>query len=281
MSRILTIWILCLAGLISCAKKPDEAPPLAQLQAETAAIITPAVVEIRAAVQTAKDEAVPELPRMVDPVPLAELRLDPEYEKQLEIDRLATALIVRWEITSEKTYIRKYQGVICPGGASGPTRGIGWDDGHQTPRDIATAWFMHPQLDRITPASGQVGEAKCRAYRIGNRDIVTPYPMAEKVFKGSSLPAYCRGAERTYGAWIRSMSAGVNAALCSVQYNRGGQTVGPRNIEKRNIRDKCSIVKTAQCVADELVSMCRLWAGTKISQGLCDRRKDEARVALL
>ena len=65
----------------------------------------------------------------------------------------------------------------------------------------------------------------------------------------------------------------------SLVYNRGASMAGPRNAEKRAIRDVCLPAGDTQCVATELRAMCRLWAGTPNGPGLCARREDEARLA--
>lgn len=239
--------------------QPDPAQEirLSSLIAETA---VPAVV----AVQEVVEQIAPDIEPVADP--------------DAEFIACATKAIVRWEITSPKVYTKRYQGVICPGGASGPTRGVGWDDGHQTQRMISDAWFMHPQLERILPASGQTGEAKCRTYRSGARDVVTPYEMAEQVFSLSSLPAYKASARRAMGAKVfDALSPCAQAAWVATVYNRGAQMVGPRRTEMRVIADDCAPRKDYACMGTQYRSMCRLWSGS-IGPGLCARYEDMARI---
>lgn len=45
------------------------------------------------------------------------------------------------------------------------------------------------------------------------------------------------------------------------------------------IRDVCVPQRDVDCMAAQLVAQCRLWAGTPNGPGLCNRRKDEARLA--
>lgn len=257
--------LLLAAGLAASAPRAEPAAVLARPaqgpagQGAAAELATPAIVALRAQVQAV---VAPARPPSVDPA-LAEC---------------ATKLIVRWEVTSEAAYTRRYQGVICPGGASGPTRGLGWDDGHQTRAVIAQAWAMHPQLQRILPASGQVGEAKCAAYRATARDIITPYAMAARVFSESSLPTYAASARRALGAAaFDALSPSAQAAWVSTVYNRGAQMTGSRRSEMRAIRDRCAPTQDYACMAQQYRSMCRLWQGQSIGAGLCARYQDTAR----
>lgn len=235
-------------------------PPAAQLAVQET--IAPAVVAVREAVQE-----VVEPPRALAPAP------DPALEA-------AAALIIRWEVTSRAYYERRLLGVICPGGASGPTWGLGWDGGHQTVRDNRDAWQEHEHVERLALTAGAVGEARCRASRDGLADVRVPYPMAEQVFIRSALPRYIALAERKYGEALRNQTPGVRTALYSETYNRGGAIRGERGREQAFIRDVCLPARDAECVATQLRAMCRLWAGTPNGKGLCARRDDEARAAL-
>lgn len=193
---------------------------------------------------------------------------------------IATKLIVRWEVTSEAAYRKKYQGVICPGGASGPTIGIGYDLGHQTRATIAREWAGHPQLESLLEGSGVTGEARCAAYRAANRHVRVSYEDAQRVFQDSTLPAYTGAARRALKNGWGALPPGAQAANISLGYNRGWAMSGDRNREKRVIRDDCVPRNNRECNAHQLRAMCRIWAGTPNGPGLCARRNDEARVAL-
>lgn len=43
--------------------------------------------------------------------------------------------------------------------------------------------------------------------------------------------------------------------------------------------DECVPRRDLECLAAQLVAQCRLWVGTPNGHGLCNRRKDEARLA--
>lgn len=191
---------------------------------------------------------------------------------------MATGLIVRWEVTSPAVYERRYQGVIWPGGSSGPTWGVGYDGGQATRIDIRRDWEPHPQADRLETTSGVAGQAARDRVGAGEwRGVLTPYPLAESVFQAASLPSYTASARRAFPGF-EELPCGAQAALTSIVYNRGGQMEGDRRLEMREIRDRCVPAGDTACIAHEVESMCRLWPTTP---GLCARRKDEARTARL
>lgn len=237
-----------------------EAVPL---QADLAEIAFPAVVSARETVQA-----------VVPPTPLPPIG----DERFIEC---ATNLIVQWEISGPTVYMRKYEGVIWPGGASGPTWGIGYDGGHQTRATISLDWRAHGAVARLSDTAGVVGQPARDRVRGGEwRGVVTPYPYAAQVFGDSTLPTYTAAARRAFGPPFDQQPATTRCSLVSLVYNRGGQMGGDRRREMRSIRDTCLPAADAACVARELVSMCRLWAGTPNGPGLCARRKDEAATVL-
>lgn len=198
--------------------------------------------------------------------PLPPLPVDPAID-----------LITRWEVSGQANYNKKLTGVICPGGASGPTAGIGYDFGHQTQTEIRRVWGWHPEVERLATASGKVGAAKCVAWRNDNRDIRVTWDEARRVFAGDSLPKYRRLAERALPG-LKNQSPGHNSGLTSIGYRRGWSMEGERNREKRVIRADCVPASNSECSAAQVVAMCRIWAGTPNGKGQCNRSNDEARV---
>lgn len=210
----------------------------------------------------------------------AELPSQPATAGRSGLDPAAVEFVVRWEVGSEAQYVRKYQGVICPGGASGPTIGIGYDLGTQTPADIRAAWGWHPDVDRMTTASGQVGTERCAAWRAGHRDILVGYDDAMRVFASHDWPRYTAMASRAYRNGWSVLTPHHQGGLTSNGYNRGFTFIGSRRTEMREIRDTCVPGNDAPCTADQLRASCRVWAGTKNYDGLCGRRKAEAYFSL-
>lgn len=187
--------------------------------------------------------------------------------------------LVRWEVSSQQQYLRRWQWPIWPGGASGITYGIGSDGGHQHRSTILREWAMHPQVERLAMTAGITGEA-ARLALPRFRDIATPWPMAVHVLEAYSIPRYWAAARRAYGRQIDRAPAGVQCALLSEVYNRGESMAGSRRIERRHIRDQCLPAGDAECVARQLEASCRVWAAdARLGPGLCARRRHEAHLA--
>lgn len=242
----------------------QESPPPSSLQTEIAQYTVPAVVAVREAVQSV-------------PVPIPE----PVISNTVACDEQTTALIVRWEVTGKATYTRKYRGVIWPGGASGPTWAVGYDGGHQTRHTIASDWVQHDAVTRLQDTSGITGTtAQIRVKRGDWTGITTDYPYALQVFSEATLPSYTAAAKRAFGKDFVSLPCGARSGLTSLVYNRGGQMTGSRRTEMRHIRDVCIPANDMKCIAHQLEAMCRIWNGTPNGQGLCLRRRDEARTTL-
>lgn len=195
---------------------------------------------------------------------------------QVEVSQASIDLIVRWEIGTREAYNRRYQWPIYPGGASGPTIGIGYDLGHQTPTTILNDWFHHQEKQRLSTGSGITGP-KSRDWNARHRDVLTPFDYAMQVFIDIGYPVYYLRAERAFGKSFSTAPEAVRGALTSLVYNRGGSMSGDRRREMRTIRDVCLPSSNWDCVAIQLESMCRIWKGTEVYTGLCNRRKDEAR----
>ena len=193
-------------------------------------------------------------------------------------DARVVAHIVKWEVSGERAYTAKYQGVICPGGASGPTWGIGYDGGHQSQATIRSDWSARQDVERLASTSGQTGASRCAASRAALRDVRVPYAQARKVFAEVSLPLWTGATRRTYPG-VEALGPLPEGAMVGNTYNRGTSMIGSRAAEKRAIRDECVPRRDLECMAAQLVAQCRLWAGTPNGPGLCNRRKDEARLA--
>lgn len=195
------------------------------------------------------------------------------------VAQCVSALLVRWEVSSEARYVARYQRPIWPGGASGITWGIGYDGGHQPRHIIVAEWWAHVERVRLSNTAGLVGQP-ARVALPGYRDIITPLPLAIDVLARSSIPRYAAQARQAYGRHLDTAPAGVQCALISEVYNRGPAMSGNRRIERRAIRDLCLPTGDAQCVARQLEASCRVWANDPLNgAGLCARRFHEARVA--
>jgi len=241
-----------------------RAPSIEGSQAAVSAAIAPAVVAVR--------EAVPTLPP--EPVlPVATATPAPTVYPG------AVDLIVEFEVSSPGYYGARLAGVYYPGGASGPTWGIGYDGGHQTSGVILRDWQLHEARERLAESAGVTGTVA--RDRIGDwQGISTPYRYAYRVFADVSVPEYHRRAQRAFGDALGNLPPPAEGALVSLVYNRGGSMTGNARREMRAIRDECLPAADVVCVARELRAMCRLWEGTPNGPGLCRRRDAEADLSL-
>jgi GH24 family phage-related lysozyme (muramidase) len=187
----------------------------------------------------------------------------------------AIALIVAFEVGSPELYRRKYQSPIYPGGASGPTVGVGYDLGHTLDSVIIADWEAHPHAARMATASGLKGEPKSLDWVRRHADIAVEWEMARKVFDQTSVVEHYRLAKRAFGPDFVLAPALCQGALVSVVFNRGASMQGPNRSEMRVIRDKCLPDGNMQCVADNIRSMARINAGTSIAKGIERRRNAE------
>jgi len=188
------------------------------------------------------------------------------------------ALVVAFEVVSPRYYRAHLLRPIWPGGASGATIGIGYDLGHQIAPVIRADWHAHARVEDLATAALIVGEP-ARAVVIGLRDIETPYPLAEQVFRESTLPRYWQATVRAFPG-IEELRPGARDALFSLVYNRGSAMAGSSRVEMRAIRDDCVPAVDYQCIADNILAMRRLWRGTAIEGGMNRRREAEAELVL-
>jgi len=265
--RLLLPVVLPLAG----CKPPERAveavavdpPPLPVLTADAAQSVTPVVLE-----------AVDAVSEFLPPPPPPEAAPEPAWVG------VAVPYIIRWEVTSPAVYSRRYAGVVWPGGASGPTWGVGWDGGMATRAEIKLAWSIHPQVDRLESAAGVTGKAARDRVRAGEwRGVLTPYPMAEDVFRLSSLPTYGNAARRVMGPAVFDALAPVaQATWVGTVYNRGGSLTGDSRREMQVIVRQCAPQRDYRCMADQYRAMCRVWRGRDVEAGLCARYAEAARM---
>lgn len=246
-----------LALLLAACQPATQVSASAETVAET---IAPAIVAVQTPVVEAVEAMLPPATAPVEPA-----RFDPRVVNH----------IIRWEVGSPARYTQRYQGVICPPGASGPTWAIGYDGGHQTSATILADWAHRDDKHRLAETSGQTGAARCEAARAKLRDVRIPYAEAFDNFERVSLPVWERATRRTYPG-VEDLGPLPAGALQGNTYNRGTSMLGSRAAEKRVIRDDCVPRRDIDCVAAQLRAQQRLWPDIK---GLRDRRESEAQLA--
>lgn len=187
--------------------------------------------------------------------------------------------LIKHEIISKNYYQRRLQKPIWPGGASGVTIGIGYDLGYHRDYQIKRDWSPYlsdaevNKLIRVASKKGSQVKSKLASLK----DIRIPYDIAAKVFSESTLPRYAKNTFKTYKG-IEKCLPDVQAAILSLVYNRGTRLSGSTRKEMKAIRSLIS-KQQYQEIADEILSMKRLWEGKGLN-GLIKRREDEAKLIL-
>ncbi len=183
--------------------------------------------------------------------------------------------LIEHEITSPDYYRRRLQKPIWPGGASGITIGIGYDLGYHRASQIRKDWSPYvtdKELQTLINVAGKKAKAAKRLKSSVSK-IRISYDAAATVFSGSTLPRYAQRTRKTYPG-IDKLLPDAQAALLSLVYNRGTRLSGSKRKEMKAIQ---LLVKQQQyaLIADQLISMKRLWEDTQLT-GLLKRREDEA-----
>lgn len=183
--------------------------------------------------------------------------------------------IVRYEIGSDALYHRELRKPTWPGAESGVTIGIGYDLGYTTAERFLLDWQGHLGTEALAQLSASCGKTGASAKRaIENlQDVRISLSKAKKVFRYSSLYEYARRALRAYPG-LEQLEPAAQSAIVSLVFNRGVSMRGASRQEMLNIKE---LVQACDHdgIADEIVSMKRIWAGRNLG-GLLKRRDAEA-----
>ncbi len=185
--------------------------------------------------------------------------------------------LINHEISSPQYYNLRLQKPVWPGGGSGVTIGIGYDLGYNRKSQIQRDWSPYlsdKELQLLISVAGRKGNDAKKILK-SVRYIRIPYQVAATVFSESTLPHYAKAAHKTYKG-IDKLLPDAQAAIVSLVYNRGTRLSGSKRKEMKAIQ---ALVKQQKYdeIADQIVSMKRLWEGTGLN-GLLKRRDDEAKL---
>lgn len=191
----------------------------------------------------------------------------------------AYKLILDYEVGGGPAYYNKQLKHPCyPGGESGVTIGIGYDLGYNTSAQFETDWkaiLDQASYNRLIPHLGKKsGNAKAAIPSV--KDISIPWESAEIVFKGNTLPRFIRETKKAFPG-SEKLHPDAFGALVSLVFNRGGSTSGSSRSEMLNI--KLAIINEDKniynYIANQIISMKRLWVGKGLD-GLLVRRNEES-----
>jgi len=188
-------------------------------------------------------------------------------------------LLFEYEVGGGKTYYDKYLSKFTwPGGASGPTIGIGVDCGYYTKDELAKIFYFldNNQIKLIQGASGKTGAAgKEYTKTLREAGIVVSWDQAKEIFDKLTWPKFAKLAEKAFPG-LDQLCDNAYGALVSLVFNRGTSMTGDSRLEMRNIRDLVP-KKDYKGIAKELRKMKRIWEGKGLD-GLITRREAEAKL---
>jgi hypothetical protein len=196
------------------------------------------------------------------------------------ISQAALDLIIAEEVSDKKYYERFYLGFSWPGGASGPTVGIGYDCGYSNVAKIIEEWqglISAAAVGQLSRASGRKGTSAGLWARANRNTISIPWTVAIQQFQEREMPGW---EDKVHDALpnTHKLSPDSFGALVSLSYNRGCSynMEGPRYAEMRAIK-KAMTDENFAAIPQYFKSMARLWPEMK---GLQRRRNHEANLFL-
>lgn len=174
-------------------------------------------------------------------------------------------------------YLKAEEHFSWPGGASGPTIGVGYDCGYETAESIKADWtgfIDDARIARIIPAAGIHGAAGHAFVDAHRNDITITWQESLNQFSARELPKW-EAIVRANLPNTDELSGDSFGALVSLAYNRGPSfdAPGSRYTEMRNIKAHMA-VRQFDLIPGEFLSMRRLWPPA--TSDLYKRRTHEA-----
>lgn len=191
----------------------------------------------------------------------------------------ALQLILDYEVGGGQRYYEKRLARPCwPKGQSGVTIGIGYDLGYTPDARFRGDWASLPDgiRDRLGRAIGIKGTAASGA-AAKLHDIVIPWEAALTVFQARTIPFWIAQTLKAFPG-ADKLPPDAFGALVSLVFNRGPALEGKNRQDMKDISlilaDGVQVGDLDK-IADQLLEMCRIWAGRGLD-GLITRRKAEA-----
>lgn len=188
-------------------------------------------------------------------------------------------LLLEYEVGGGKSYYDNYLSKFTwPGGASGPTIGIGIDCGYYTKEELSKIFIFLPkkEIELIQGASGKTSQSgKEYTTTLRKAGITVSWDQALHIFETLTWPKFTRLAERAFPG-LDQLCDNAYGAIVSLVFNRGTSMSGSSRTEMRNIKELVS-KKDYKGIAKELRKMKRIWEGRGLD-GLITRREAEAKL---
>ena len=189
----------------------------------------------------------------------------------------AFKLLLDFEVGGgEKYYNKKLSRFTWPGGASGPTIGIGIDTAYYSAKEIAVifSFLDDDEIKKIQGASGKTGPAgKEYTAVLSEEGIVVTWAQALDIFKQLTWTKFANAAEKAFPGLV-DLEDDAYGAIVSLVFNRGTSMSGDGRKEMRTIRSLV-LEKDYKGIANQIRAMKRLWIGKGLD-GLLTRRDAEA-----
>jgi GH24 family phage-related lysozyme (muramidase) len=189
----------------------------------------------------------------------------------------ALDLIFEYEVGGGEQYYNKFlKKFTWPGGASGPTIGIGIDCAYYSPKELSNIFSFLPFQKRklVEDASGKMGIAGKEYTKVLRKaEIEMSWEESQNIFYKTTWPKFAGLTDKVFPQSDQLCDAAYGA-LVSLVFNRGGSLSGNSRSEMRTIRDLVP-TKNYNAIAKEIRQMKRLWEG-KNMVGLLKRRDAEA-----
>lgn len=180
----------------------------------------------------------------------------------LTISDKAIEFIIKEENSDEAYYTKLCTGFEWPGGASGPTVGIGYDCGYCRVQEIKDDWdelIPDEMINVLVLASGITGERAHGFVQHYRHHVNIPWNVAVQQFVQREVPKWVTRVTNVLPNCDK-LSPDSLGALVSLAYNRGPsfRAVGDRCVEMRGIYD-CMVSQKFDRIPALFISMRRLW----------------------
>lgn len=194
----------------------------------------------------------------------------------IQSSQRAILLIVTEEDGDQNYYMKTEEHFSWPGGASGPTVGVGYDCGYSSTDQIKADWsgFIDDQRIRILETAAGFRGGAAQQFVATHRNLITiSWDESLAQFKGHELPKW-EDITRSHLPNTDKLSGDSFGALVSLTYNRGPSYAAPGNrfLEMRNIKAHM-MAEQFSLIPNEFLAMRRLWP---VGKDLWNRRGHEA-----
>lgn len=190
-------------------------------------------------------------------------------------------LLFDYEVGGGKSYYDKYLSKFTwPGGASGPTIGIGVDCGYYTKDELSKIFHFlkDSEIKLIQGASGKTGQTgKEYTKTLREAGIIVSWEQAKEIFETLTWPKFAKLAEKAFPD-LDKLCDNAYGAIVSLVFNRGSSMSGDSRVEMREIRDLVA-KKDYRSIALEFQKMKRIWKGKGLD-GLIERRQAESKLVI-